>query len=253
MRINVTPTVRYSFATHLVAHFQPQLLMTHLASYLDAAILKPETSREEFKKAAQTCIAHQTWSICVRPCDIPPARELCAGTDTKVCVVLGFPHGCQLPESKADEAKRYTDAGVDEIDMVANYGWTRSGFWDKVEGDIAAVTAETDAARVPLKVIFETHQLDQESIRRLVEISISAKADFVKTSTGFNGEGAREDDVKLMLETAAGRIKVKPSGGIRDAARAQMFVDMGVHRLGVNWSSCEAICSGSTAESSHGY
>lgn len=227
--------------------------MNPIAAYLDAAILKPETSREEFTDAARTCIALKTWSICVRPCDIAPARELCAGTDTKVCVVLGFPHGCQLTASKADEAKRYLDAGVDEIDMVANYGWVRSGLWNDVEQDIAAVTAVTRPANVPLKVIFETAQLDAQAIRKLVECCIRAEADFVKTSTGFNGEGAREEDVKLMLETAAGQIKVKPSGGIRDAARARMFVDMGVHRLGVNWSSCEAICSGSGVESGSGY
>jgi len=224
-----------------------------LAFYLDAAILKPETSRDEFITAAQTCIDLKTWSICVRPCDITPANELCSGTDTKVCVVLGFPHGCQQPGSKADEAKRYIDAGVDEIDMVVNYGWARSGLWDAVERDIAAVTAVTHPAKVPLKVIFETAQIDAETIRRLVEISIQAQADFVKTSTGFNGEGAKEEDVRLMLETAAGRIKVKPSGGIRDAARAQMFLEMGVDRLGVNWSSCEAICTGSETASGSGY
>lgn len=227
--------------------------MSSLARFLDAAILKPETTREEFNNAVKTCTELKTFSVCVRPCDIPAAQELCAGTETSVCVVLGFPHGCQLPESKADEARRYVEAGVDEIDMVANYGLAKSGLWDEVRADIAAVSAVTRPAGIPLKVIFETAQLDEETIRRLVEISIEANADFVKTSTGFNGEGAREEDVKLMLETAAGRIKVKPSGGVRDAERAQMFVDMGVHRLGVNWTSCEAICSGSKATSTGGY
>jgi len=216
--------------------------MNELARYLDAAILKPETNREEMIDAAQTCIALKTYSLCVRPCDIEEARRLCAGTETKVCVVLGFPHGCQLTASKADEAQRYLDAGVDEIDMVANYGWVRSGLWEAVRSDIAAVTERTRPAGVPLKVIFETAQLDPAAIRQLVETCVEAQADFVKTSTGFNGEGAREADIQLMLETAANRIKVKPSGGIRDAERAKMFVDMGVHRLGVNWSSCGAIC-----------
>lgn len=91
------------------------------------------------------------------------------------------------------------------------------------------------------------------AIKKLVEVCIEANADFVKTSTGFNGEGAKEEDVKLMLETAAGRIKVKPSGGIRDAARAQMFLDMGVDRLGVNWSSSAVICTGEGEASSGAY
>jgi len=227
--------------------------MNPLARYLDAAILKPETTQAEMETALHACIGLKVFSVCVRPCDIEIARQQCQGTETKVCVVLGFPHGGQLTRSKSDEARRYLDAGVDEIDMVANYGWVRSGLWDAVKEDIRAVTAHTRPAKVPLKVIFETAQLDSEAIARLVEVCIRAEADFVKTSTGFNGEGAREEDIRLMLDTAAGRIKVKPSGGIRDAVRARMFVNMGVHRLGVNWSSCEAICSGSTAESGSGY
>jgi len=226
--------------------------MKPLASYLDAAILKPETTREELTTAAKTCIALEAWSLCVRPCDLSEASKLCQGSKTKVCVVLGFPHGSQLTASKADEARRYIEAGADEIDMVANYGWVRSGLWEAVEEDIRAVTALTRPAKIPLKVIFETAQLDSKAIARLVEVCIQAEADFVKTSTGFNGEGAREEDIQLMLDTAAGRIQVKPSGGIRDAARAQMFVDMGVHRLGVNWSSCEAICGKAPASSDTG-
>lgn len=228
--------------------------MTELAAYLDAAILKPETTRDEFTAAVRACVGLKTYSVCVRPCDIDAAKDLCAGTETKVCVVLGFPHGCQLTASKADEARRYLEAGVDEIDMVANYGWAKSGMWDAVREDIAAVVAVCKPAGVPLKVIFETSRLDTDQIRKLTEICVEAGADFVKTSTGFNGEGAREADIELMLETAAGRCKVKPSGGIRDAERARMFVEMGVHRLGVNWSSCEAICQGGdTAGADDGY
>lgn len=207
-------------------------------------------SREEAGNAIKTCVAINAYSACVRPCDIELAQQICAGSNTKVCVVLGFPHGVQLSASKVDEAKRYVEMGVDEIDMVANYGWVRSGMWDEVRADIAAVSAVTKPAGKPLKVIFETSCLNADEIRKLTEVCIEAGADFVKTSTGFNGAGAQEEDVKLMLETADGRIKVKASGGIRDAERAQMFIDMGVHRLGVNWSSSAAICTGGKAEGS---
>lgn len=221
--------------------------------YLDAAVLKPETTQQEMIDAVKTCIDLDAYSACVRPCDIAKAKELCAGTTTKVCVVLAFPHGLQLSASKADEARRYVDLGVDEIDMVANYGLAKSGEWDAVLADIKAVTDVTIPAGVPLKVIFETSQLDAVQIKKMVEISIEAGADFVKTSTGFNGDGAQEEDVKLMLETAADRIKVKPSGGIRDRARADMFIAMGVDRLGVGWTSCPAICEGAPAVEGAGY
>ncbi len=226
--------------------------MNDINRYLDAAILKPETTRAEMIEALQICIRLQTYSACVRPCDIEAAQELCKETDTKVCVVLGFPHGDQLSESKAEEASQYIKLGVDEIDMVVNYGLAKSGDWDAVKKDMCSVSSVTKPAEVPLKVIFETAQLAPSEIIRLVELSVQAGADFVKTSTGFNGEGAKDSDVQLMLNTAAGRIKVKPSGGIRDFARAKELVDMGVHRLGINWSSAEAICSGLGADSAGG-
>lgn len=221
--------------------------MIKLNRYLDAAVLKPEMTQAEASEAIRACIALETFSVCVRPCDIKMAQSLCKGSQTKVCVVLGFPHGDQLSDSKADEARRYIDLAVDEIDMVANYGLAKSGDWAAVRADIASVAALTSAAGVLLKVIFETAQLNTGQIRRLTEISIEAGADFVKTSTGFNGDGAKEADLRLMLETAAGRAEVKPSGGIRDAATARRFIEMGATRLGVGWTSCATICAGGEA------
>lgn len=220
-------------------------IMTSINRYLDAAILKPEFTEDETVAAIKSCLKFEAFSVCVRPCDIPLAQEYCANTSTSVCVVLGFPHGDQLPATKAAEAREYIDLGVEEIDMVANYGWVKSGKWDAVKADIAGVAALTKSANVILKVIFETAHLNPSQIKKLVEVCIEAGADFVKTSTGFNGEGAREVDIQLMLDTAAGRIQVKPSGGIRDAKRANLLLLMGVHRLGVGWNSVAPICEGS--------
>jgi len=213
--------------------------------YLDAAILKPEMNREETKLAIGTSIQFKTRTACIRPADIPLARELCQGTETGVCVVLGFPHGHQLPASKADEARRYLELGVDEIDMVINIGLVRSHDWDAVTADIAAVTEVTRPASTPLKVIFETAYLDADEIARCTDCAIAAGADFVKTSTGFAGGGATPEAVRVMLETAKGRIKVKPSGGIRTREEALAYIEMGAHRLGVGYTSCQAICEGS--------
>lgn len=220
--------------------------MLPINRYLDAAILKPELTQAEVTEAIQACIEMKTFSVCVRPCDIALAQQLCQGTETAVCVVLGFPHGVQLSSSKVAEAQEYIARAVAEIDMVANYGWAKSGEWELVHSEIQAIAQVCRAANVILKVIFETAQLDPCSIEKLVEICVQAGADYVKTSTGFNGAGAQESDVQLMLNTAAGRIKVKPSGGIRDAASAQHFISLGADRLGVGWTACAAICSGAS-------
>jgi deoxyribose-phosphate aldolase len=222
--------------------------MESLARYLDAAVLKPEMTRDESIQAIKACIDLEVFSVCVRPCDIDLARDLCAGTKTAVCVVLGFPHGDLLSASKAEEARRYVEAGVHEIDMVANYGWARSGLWDLVQADIAGVSAVTRAKGIPLKVIFETAQIDTATLDGLVEASVAGSADFVKTSTGFNGAGAQREDVARMVERAAGRIQVKASGGIRTAADARSFIELGAQRLGVGWTSCAALCAGHSAQ-----
>jgi len=215
-----------------------------LNRYLDHAVLVPQMPREEAVTLIQLGIDYQVRTVCVRPCDIDLAVAMCRGTQTGVSCGLGFPHGTTCPESKAAEAALYCEKGVDEIDMVANYGWIRSGLWDDVRRDIKGVVDVAHAKNVLVKVIFETAQLTLEQVAKATEICIEAGADFVKTSTGFNGEGATEEVVACMLKTASGRIQVKPSGGIRDAERAKLFVEMGAHRLGVNGASTPAICNG---------
>ena len=210
--------------------------------YLDHAVLKPQMSREEAIEQMQIGIDFNVRTICVRPADIPLAVTLCKNTQTQVSCVLAFPHGASLSASKADEAKRYVDLGVSEIDMVVNYGLIRSGLWDEVEADIRAVTDVARPADVKVKTIFETTALTLQQVARATESAIAAQANFVKTSTGFGSGGATQEAVKVMLDTAAGRIEVKPSGGIRDRQRAEMFIAMGATRLGIGSASTSVIC-----------
>ena len=227
--------------------------MNTINTYLDAAILKPETTRQEAAAAIAECLKHRTMSVCVRPCDIELAKSMCQGTDTLVCCVLNFPHGNDTPDAKRAEAETYVRMGAAEIDMVANFALARSGEWKLYEKDIRAVSTMTREAGLVLKVIFETCYLTVDEIRRCTEAAMNAEADFVKTSTGFGTGGATEEAVKAMLDAAQGRIKVKPSGGIRDFARAKSFIDMGCQRLGVNFSSVAAICAGGKAPGTDAY
>jgi deoxyribose-phosphate aldolase len=218
--------------------------------YLDHAVLKPEMTRDAAIAEIKAGIEYTVRTVCVRPADISLAVDLCKGTETEVSCVLAFPHGTGRSDSKADEARRYVDLGVAEVDMVVNYGFIRSGLWEELEADIRAVTDVARPAGVKVKTIFETAHLTLEEVARATETAIAAAADFVKTSTGFGGEGATEDVVRTMLDTAAGRIEVKPSGGIRDRKRAELFVGMGATRLGVGASSTPVICGATPADKS---
>ncbi|WFB36935.1 deoxyribose-phosphate aldolase [Kiritimatiellota bacterium B12222] len=227
--------------------------MNPLASYLDVALLKPDMTEKEVMEGVELCLPYQPCTFCVRPSDIPLLKPICQQNRIGLCVVLGFPHGCQLTDSKLEEAKLYVRSGVDEIDMVCNVGWVRAGQWKKVKDEISAISSFTRPAGVTLKVIFETCFLTDAEIEKLVEICIEAKADFVKTSTGFNGEGAQDAHVKLMLRTANRKIQVKPSGGIRTPERAKSLIELGATRLGVGYASVPALCGDEKAEEGSGY
>lgn len=223
----------------------------NIARYFDAAILKPEMTPEQVEAAIRECISYNSYSVCVRGCDIDLAVKLTAGTDTCVSCVLDFPYGYSGVETKRAAAADYASRGVKDIDMVMNYGAARGGAWDVVEAEVRAVVEEAHKKGVIVKVIFETSQLTLEEIARATEVCIAAGADFVKTSTGFNGSGATVEAVKTMLDTAKGRIKVKPSGGIRNYETAKMYVDMGADRLGIGYGSCKIIADGGVSKENY--
>ncbi|MDD3347445.1 deoxyribose-phosphate aldolase [Oscillibacter sp.] len=218
-----------------------------ISRYFDHAVLKPNMTEQEVRDAIQLGIDYDVYSVCVRPCDIDLAVSMCKGTNTRVSCVLDFPHGDSTAEGKAALAEQYAAKGVAEIDMVMNFGYARSGKWDEVEAGIAGVVRAAKAHGVGVKVIFESCCLTVEEIKKATELCIHAGADFVKTSTGFAASGASVEAVAAMLEAAQGRIKVKPSGGIRDYETAKKYVDMGVHRLGVGFGSTPGICKGEAA------
>ncbi len=212
-----------------------------IARIIDTSPLKPSYTEDEVKKAIQDGIDNKCCSVCVQPCHIPMAVEMCAGTETKVCCVLDFPHGKSPIEVKRFMAETYSKMGARELDMVMNYGYALSGLWDKVEEEIRAVTDTAHKNGSIVKVIFEASQLDAAQIKKATEVSISAGADFVKTATGFFGEGAKEEELKVMIETAAGRCKVKASGGVHDYEKAKHFADIGVDRIGIGSANLEEL------------
>ncbi len=216
----------------------------NIGRYIDHAVLKPGMTRDEIDEAIRSGVALGVYSVCMHPRDVKRASQLCAGTQTHVGSVVDFPHGAGGAEVKRAIARYALSQGAEELDMVMNYSAARSGDWETVEAEIRAVVGEAKAQNAIVKVIFETSELDEPTIRRAVEASVSAGADFVKTSTGFASHGATVEAVAIMLDQAGGRIKVKPSGGIRDYAAAKKYVDMGASRLGIGSNGSAAVITG---------
>ena len=203
-----------------------------LNKYIDHTILKATASSSDVQKLCEEAIEHEFYSVCVNGCYVADAKELLQGTDVKVAAVVGFPLGAMTTAAKVFEAKEAVENGASEIDMVINVAKLKDGEFEYVENEIRQIK-EAIGDNV-LKVIIETCYLTDEEKVKACELSLVAKADFVKTSTGFGTGGATYEDVKLMKSVVGDNAKVKASGGVRDKETAQKYVELGAERLGTS-------------------
>jgi deoxyribose-phosphate aldolase len=204
-----------------------------LAKLIDHTILKPDTTLSEIEKYCKEAKEYVFASVCVNPTWVKKVAEQLAGTEVKVCTVIGFPLGATTPETKAFETKDAIEKGATEIDMVINVGALKDKNDELVERDIRAVV---DAAKgkALTKVIIETSLLTDEEKVRACQIAVRAGADYVKTSTGFSKGGATVEDIALMRKTVGPTIGVKASGGVRDARSVEAMIEAGATRIGAS-------------------
>ncbi|AEF80898.1 deoxyribose-phosphate aldolase [Leadbettera azotonutricia] len=217
-----------------------------LASYIDQSVLKPEFTQAEIRRYIQEGIDFKCKTVCINPASIGIARELCASTDTGICAVCDFPFGLGSTESKIAQAEIILrGGGIQDLDVVANYGWIRSGLWDKVGAEIKGLADLCHQYHALLKVIFETDALTLDEVAKATDVACIAKADFVKTSTGFyiggESKGATPEVVKVMIEAAGNRCKVKGSGGIRTQAQFFELINLGIDRMGIGYKSTPVV------------
>jgi len=206
--------------------------MASIAGIIDHTLLKPEATAADVEALIAEAVELGTFSVCVSPSMLP----LTVPSSLKLAVVCGFPSGKHTTAVKTAEAAESIALGADEIDMVIDIGAAKAGRFDLVEADIASVRSVIPAPGI-LKVIIESAALTDEEIVAVCEAAVSARADFVKTSTGFHPTGgASVEAVALMSKTVAGRAGVKASGGIRSYETAAAMVAAGATRLGVSGS-----------------
>ena len=206
-----------------------------LNKYIEHTLLKQDAAKDELLKLFEEAKKYNFKGVCVNPVNVETAKKYLKDTDVKVVTVVGFPLGANISEVKAFETQRAIQDGADEIDMVINVSKLKDKDYDFVKKDIEAV--KKACGDTALKVILETDLLTGEEIKKACELCVEAKADFVKTSTGFvkNGVGAKVEDVKLMAKTVKPYgLGVKASGGIRDKQKALALVEAGADRLGTS-------------------
>jgi deoxyribose-phosphate aldolase len=204
-----------------------------LAASIDHTVLKPETTRDQIIRLCEEAAFFNFAAVCVSPWWITLAASRLSGTPVKVATVIGFPHGVHHTTVKRFEAEEAVRLGAQELDMVMNVGALKSGDRQAVQNDIAAVVEVGHAGGAIVKVILETPLLTLEEKILSCELCLAAKADFVKTATGFMG-AATVEDVSLMRGVVGDRAGVKASGGVRTAAAALAMIDAGANRIGTS-------------------
>lgn len=220
-----------------------------LAAYIDHTLLAPEASRADILRLCREAASHNFKSVCVNPVWVETAKKALLGTGVLTCTVVGFPLGAHNTDVKVFEARGATMDGADEVDMVINIAAARALDKETLVSDISAVAEIVAEADSLLKVIIETSLLSDEEKILACQAAVEAGADFVKTSTGFNGGGATAQDVALMRRTVGPSVGVKASGGIRSREKALEMIAAGATRIGT--SSGIAIVTGGAGTGSY--
>lgn len=202
------------------------------SKYIDHTLLKPEATQDQIEKLCQEAKQYDFASVCVNPYWVPFCKEELKDSDVKVCTVIGFPLGATSSASKAFETAHAIEQGADEVDMVMNIGELLAGHDQAVQKDIEAVVQAAQGKI--LKVILETCLLNDAQIERACSLCVKAKADFVKTSTGFNSAGANTHVVEVMKQAVKGQAKVKAAGGVRNQADMDAMIAAGADRIGTS-------------------
>jgi len=233
-----TDTVRTVVQSHPGVRLSSSLgvgeVPTDIAKLIDHTLLKPDATYAQIDTLCDEAIKYGFASVCVNPVNVKRCAARLRGSPVLVCTVIGFPLGATPSESKALEGRRAIRDGARELDMVINIGALKSGDLRTVYEDIRAVAEVARDGGVLLKVIIETSLLtDEEKIAACVAAK-KARANFVKTSTGFAKGGATAHDVALMAEAVEHKLGVKASGGVASAADARTMILAGATRIGAS-------------------
>ncbi len=205
----------------------------NLAPHIEHTNLSPTITIKDIDQLVVEAKQYNFFGICVPPFWVKRAKREIGNEPIALVTVAGFPLGYNMTETKLDEIQRAIDNGADEVDMVWNTSSFKTGIpWTKI--DIAKCAKLTHDHQKILKVIIETAYLSATEIETACKICADAGADFVKTSTGFAGEGAKVENIQLMRNVLPKDVRIKASGGIKTAEQAINLIKAGADRIGTS-------------------
>jgi len=203
-----------------------------IAKMIDHSLLNPSLTTRELEEGCALAVRYDVASVCILPYALAGCAALLAGTAVNASTTIGFPHGGHTTAVKLAEARQALADGEQELDAVINISKARSGDWQYVRDELAALAETVHAGGAKIKVIFENAYLDDAAKIRLCAICVEIGADWVKTSTGYASSGATLPDLALMRKHSPPQVQVKAAGGIRDLDALLAVRELGVSRVG---------------------
>lgn len=202
-----------------------------ILSHCDHTLLAVDATWDDIKQICDDGMKYKTASVCIPAAYVKQASDYVDGK-LAICTVIGFPSGYSTAAVKAFEAKNAVENGADEIDMVINVGYAKSGRFDEILDEIKEV--KSACGDKILKVIIETCLLTDEEKIEMCRVVTESGADFIKTSTGFSKGGATREDISLFAKHIGPDVKMKAAGGIRSFEDAEDYLALGCERLGTS-------------------
>lgn len=211
-----------------------ETVAVRLHAFIEHTLLNPYCSLDKVETLCAEALNHHFHGVCVIPYFVRHAKNFLVGTDIKVVTVVGFPFGYNHTPAKVEEVRKVIDAGADEIDMVMNIAALKNADWNVVTNDVESVCTMVRMHDKIIKVIIESGVLSPQEIIKACEICAQVGVNFVKTSTGYAGQGATVEAVQLMRRSLPDKIKIKASGGIRTKEFALQLIQAGAERIGTS-------------------
>lgn len=208
------------------------LKVGEIAKMFDLSCVRMQNTTQDIIDMVLSAKKYECGQVSVLQCFINQTKELLGG-DRSIHIVgnVSFPSGSDDTELKVIQAKQMVQKQCDEIDMVLNVGWLKSGMFKDVEDDIAAVIAAV--GKTPLKVIIESPLLNKVQIAKACEICVRTGATFVKTGTGWT-EPTTLEQVQYIKSVVGDSILIKASGGVKNLDLLAQMYKSGASRFGVN-------------------
>lgn len=203
----------------------------YVLSKCDHTLLSQTATWDEIKVICDDGIKYGTASVCIPPSFVKRAKEY-VGNALSICTVIGFPNGYNTTAVKVYETADAIKNGADEIDMVINLGLLKEKNYQAVLDEIIKI--KNACCGKLLKVIIETCLLTEEEKIIMCQLVTKAKAEYIKTSTGFSTSGATKEDIALFAKHIGKDVKMKAAGGISNVQDAEDFINLGAERLGTS-------------------